>query len=165
MLQDGTAKDDVRLPEGDLGAQIQADFDEGKDLLVTIVSAMGEEQVREISHGLNRNEALTTMYRPFPTRKPPKDLNLRSWNRRCPRGLDAVSSVWVLCWSHGFIVLRSFVLFVLHLSDSCHTTHSFALYFSLYHDEGMKITNRWREVYDAVRLIVGLCTQSVLVPD
>jgi hypothetical protein len=44
MTNDGTAKDDVRVPEGDLGAQIQAGFDEGKDLLVTIISAMGEEQ-------------------------------------------------------------------------------------------------------------------------
>ncbi|KAJ8468462.1 hypothetical protein ONZ51_g9627 [Trametes cubensis] len=44
MTQDGTPKDDVKLPEGDMGKQIQADFDEGKDLLVTIVSAMGEEQ-------------------------------------------------------------------------------------------------------------------------
>ena len=44
MTPDGTAKDDVKLPEGDMGKQIQADFDEGKDLLVTIVSAMGEEQ-------------------------------------------------------------------------------------------------------------------------
>lgn len=44
MTQDGTAKDDVRVPEGDIGKQIQADFDEGKDLLVTIISAMGEEQ-------------------------------------------------------------------------------------------------------------------------
>ena len=45
MTQDGTAKDDVRLPEGELGKQIQDEFDAGKDLLVTIVSAMGEEQV------------------------------------------------------------------------------------------------------------------------
>lgn len=45
MTQDGVAKDDVKVPEGDLGIQIQNDFDEGKDLLVTIVSAMGEEQV------------------------------------------------------------------------------------------------------------------------
>ncbi|KAF9260411.1 initiation factor 5a [Marasmius fiardii PR-910] len=44
MTQDGTPKDDVKLPEGELGVQIQADFDEGKDVLVTIVSAMGEEQ-------------------------------------------------------------------------------------------------------------------------
>ena len=44
MTQDGTAKDDVKLPDSELGKQIQDDFDEGKDLLVTIVSAMGEEQ-------------------------------------------------------------------------------------------------------------------------
>lgn len=43
MNPDGSTKDDVKLPEGDLGEKIQADFDEGKDLLVTIVSAMGEE--------------------------------------------------------------------------------------------------------------------------
>jgi translation initiation factor 5A len=45
MTTDGTPKDDVKVPEGDLGTQIQSGFDEGKDLLVTIVAAMGEEQV------------------------------------------------------------------------------------------------------------------------
>jgi hypothetical protein len=45
MTQDGTAKDDVKVPEGDIGTQISAAFDEGKDLLVTIVAAMNEEQV------------------------------------------------------------------------------------------------------------------------
>lgn len=45
MLQDGTPKDDVKVPEGDLGKQLQDDFDAGKDMLVTIVSAMGEEAV------------------------------------------------------------------------------------------------------------------------
>ncbi|KAJ8074867.1 Eukaryotic translation initiation factor 5A-1 [Marasmius tenuissimus] len=45
MTSDGTSKDDVKVPEGDIGGQIQGDFDDGKDLLVTIVSAMGEEQV------------------------------------------------------------------------------------------------------------------------
>ncbi|KAG7447303.1 eukaryotic translation initiation factor 5A-2 [Guyanagaster necrorhizus] len=44
MTQDGTPKDDVKVPEGDLGGQISKDFDDGKDLLVTIISAMGEEQ-------------------------------------------------------------------------------------------------------------------------
>ncbi|GAA5959348.1 hypothetical protein JCM21900_000700 [Sporobolomyces salmonicolor] len=44
ITQDGTAKDDVKVPETDLGEQIQAAFDEGQDLLVTIISAMGEEQ-------------------------------------------------------------------------------------------------------------------------
>ena len=45
MTNDGTPKDDVKVPEGDLGKEMQAAFDEGKDLLVTIISAMGEEQV------------------------------------------------------------------------------------------------------------------------
>lgn len=43
MTSDGDTKDDVKIPDGELGEKIQADFDEGKDLLVTIVSAMGEE--------------------------------------------------------------------------------------------------------------------------
>ncbi|KAF8305840.1 eukaryotic translation initiation factor 5A [Clavulina sp. PMI_390] len=43
MTQDGTAKDDVKVPEGDLGKQIEADFEEGKELIVTVVSSMGEE--------------------------------------------------------------------------------------------------------------------------
>jgi len=44
MTTDGNAKDDVKVPEGDLGKEIQAGFDDGRDLLVTIISAMGEEQ-------------------------------------------------------------------------------------------------------------------------
>ncbi|KAG9311029.1 initiation factor 5a [Chiua virens] len=44
MTQDGSGKDDVKVPDSDLGKDIQRDFDEGKDLLVTIISAMGEEQ-------------------------------------------------------------------------------------------------------------------------
>ena len=46
MDNEGTSKDDVKVPEGDIGDQIRADFDAGKDLMVTIVSAMNEEQVR-----------------------------------------------------------------------------------------------------------------------
>ncbi|KIJ60453.1 hypothetical protein HYDPIDRAFT_160876 [Hydnomerulius pinastri MD-312] len=56
MTQDGASKDDVKLPEGEIGVQIQAEFDEGKDLLVTIVSAMGEEQAisfKEAPKGAN----------------------------------------------------------------------------------------------------------------
>ncbi|EDR09407.1 uncharacterized protein LACBIDRAFT_192615 [Laccaria bicolor S238N-H82] len=44
MTQDGTPKDDVKVPDSDLGKDIQGQFDDGKDLLVTIISAMGEEQ-------------------------------------------------------------------------------------------------------------------------
>ncbi|KAL1742083.1 translation protein SH3-like domain-containing protein [Schizophyllum fasciatum] len=44
MTADGTPKDDVKVPEGDLGKEIEGAFEDGKDVLVTIVSAMGEEQ-------------------------------------------------------------------------------------------------------------------------
>jgi len=43
MTTDGTPKDDVKVPEGDLGKQIEADFEEGKDLIISIISSMGEE--------------------------------------------------------------------------------------------------------------------------
>nr|QBH67551.1 hypothetical protein UEMT_2017 [Ustilago esculenta] len=43
MTNEGDTKDDVRVPDGELGDQIQAAFDDGKDLMVTVVSAMGEE--------------------------------------------------------------------------------------------------------------------------
>ncbi|CAG8706479.1 12456_t:CDS:2 [Ambispora leptoticha] len=45
MTNDGSTKDDVRVPEGEMGEKIQSDFDEGKELLVTVISAMGEESV------------------------------------------------------------------------------------------------------------------------
>jgi len=43
MTSDGVLKDDVKVPEGDMGKQISDGFEEGKEFLVTIVSAMGEE--------------------------------------------------------------------------------------------------------------------------
>ncbi|BGP19847.1 hypothetical protein JCM10213_003156 [Rhodosporidiobolus nylandii] len=43
MLQDGSSKDDVKVPDSEVGQQIQAAFDEGKDLICTITSSMGEE--------------------------------------------------------------------------------------------------------------------------
>ncbi|KAI8369591.1 eukaryotic translation initiation factor 5A [Radiomyces spectabilis] len=51
MKEDGTTKDDVDLPDNDLGKQIQEMFEEGKELIVTVVSAMGEE------HALSVKEA------------------------------------------------------------------------------------------------------------
>lgn len=44
LTTDGASKDDIKVPEGELGASIQEGFDDGKDLLITIVSAMNEEQ-------------------------------------------------------------------------------------------------------------------------
>ena len=51
MTNDGASKDDVRVPDGELGDQIQAGFDDGKDLLVTIIAAMGEEQAMSVKEG------------------------------------------------------------------------------------------------------------------
>ncbi|KAG8962396.1 Eukaryotic translation initiation factor 5A [Tulasnella sp. 408] len=44
MTSDGAEKNDVKVPEGELGDKIKADFDEGKELIVSIIAAMGEEQ-------------------------------------------------------------------------------------------------------------------------
>lgn len=43
LLDDGSTKDDVKAPEGELGQQIEDAFNDGKDVYVTITSAMGEE--------------------------------------------------------------------------------------------------------------------------
>lgn len=43
MDMEGETKDDVKAPEGELGDSLQTAFDEGKDLMVTIISAMNEE--------------------------------------------------------------------------------------------------------------------------
>jgi translation initiation factor 5A len=42
MDTDGNAKDDVKVPETDIGSDIEKAFKEDKDLLVTIIAAMGE---------------------------------------------------------------------------------------------------------------------------
>ncbi|KAF8337649.1 eukaryotic translation initiation factor 5A [Cantharellus anzutake] len=44
MDTDGVLKNDVKVPEGELGEQLRAEFGDGKELLVTVASAMGEEQ-------------------------------------------------------------------------------------------------------------------------
>ncbi len=43
MMPSGDTKDDVKIPEGELGEQIQAAFDDGRDILVTVIKALGEE--------------------------------------------------------------------------------------------------------------------------
>ena len=48
LTADGTPKDDVKVPEGELGDKIKADFEDGKEILVTVITAMGEEAA--ISH-------------------------------------------------------------------------------------------------------------------
>lgn len=45
MTTDGGTKDDVKLPDGKLGEEIKASYDNGNEVLVTVTAAMGEEQV------------------------------------------------------------------------------------------------------------------------
>jgi hypothetical protein len=43
MTNEGITKDDVKVPEGELGDKLRADFDEGKEIFVSITKAMNEE--------------------------------------------------------------------------------------------------------------------------
>jgi translation initiation factor 5A len=43
MTAAGETKDDVKVPEGELGEQIQSMFDDGKEVCVTVIKALGEE--------------------------------------------------------------------------------------------------------------------------
>ena len=43
MTNEGTTKDDVKVPEGELGDKIRADFEDGKEVYVSITKAMNEE--------------------------------------------------------------------------------------------------------------------------
>jgi translation initiation factor 5A len=42
MDGDGNSKDDVKIPDTDLGKEIETAFEDGKDCMVTIIAAMGE---------------------------------------------------------------------------------------------------------------------------
>ncbi|KAL2259703.1 hypothetical protein VTK26DRAFT_6516 [Humicola hyalothermophila] len=52
MTSDGDTKEDVRLPEGEIGAKITKLFkEEEKDTLVTVQTAMGEEAAVDAKEG------------------------------------------------------------------------------------------------------------------
>jgi len=74
MTPDGSTKEDIRLPEGELGTQIQSEFESGKELLVTCVSAVGQEQVSSHCLQLDRSPHRDLGY--FFQRSPPGFLNL-----------------------------------------------------------------------------------------
>ncbi|KAK2870194.1 hypothetical protein QQF64_021847 [Cirrhinus molitorella] len=43
MLDNGDVREDLRVPDGDLGKEIENKFAAGEEMLVTVLSAMGEE--------------------------------------------------------------------------------------------------------------------------
>ena len=43
MLDDGSVKDDIKIPAGEDGEKMTRDFKDGKDLLVTVLCAVGQE--------------------------------------------------------------------------------------------------------------------------
>ena len=50
MDDNGEVRDDIRLPDSDLGKEIQSKFDAGDQLLVTVISAMAEEAAIQIKN-------------------------------------------------------------------------------------------------------------------
>jgi len=45
MDDTGAEKADLKLPQDDIGAQIEKDFGDGKELVVTVLKSMGEEMI------------------------------------------------------------------------------------------------------------------------
>ena len=45
LCDDGSTKDDLNMPAGELADEIRAAFDEGKDLVVSVLAAMGKEAI------------------------------------------------------------------------------------------------------------------------
>lgn len=45
MNDSGEQKEDLKLPDGDLGKEIKTKFENGDEIMVTVITAMGEEAV------------------------------------------------------------------------------------------------------------------------
>lgn len=48
MMDDGSVKEDVRMPAGEIGEQIRSKFDDGENVVLTVIKACGEEAVVSI---------------------------------------------------------------------------------------------------------------------
>ena len=45
MDDSGDMKEDLKVPDNDLGKEIQSKFDNGDEFICTVLSAIGEEQI------------------------------------------------------------------------------------------------------------------------
>lgn len=43
MSDNGDLREDLRVPEGDVGVQLRSEYDNGKDILCTVLKSCGEE--------------------------------------------------------------------------------------------------------------------------
>jgi len=51
LTADGGTKDDLKFPEDEIGQQIRTMYDDGKDIIVSVVAAMGTEGVVAVKEG------------------------------------------------------------------------------------------------------------------
>jgi translation initiation factor 5A len=56
MDDTGEVREDLQLPSGELGPQIKGEFDSGKDLLCTVLKAVGEECVIAVKTNVNADK-------------------------------------------------------------------------------------------------------------
>jgi translation initiation factor 5A len=58
MDDDGNSKDDVKVPEDKLGKDIEEAFENGKEIVVTVVNALGEEMAlafKDVTKNVSRS--------------------------------------------------------------------------------------------------------------
>eukprot|EP01111_Echinosteliopsis_oligospora_P008635 TRINITY_DN244_c0_g1_i1.p1 TRINITY_DN244_c0_g1~~TRINITY_DN244_c0_g1_i1.p1 ORF type:complete len:189 (-),score=37.92 TRINITY_DN244_c0_g1_i1:81-647(-) len=56
LTSDGNTKEDLKIPEDDIGQQIRTMFGEGKDVVVSVLSAMGIEGVVAVKESAGGNK-------------------------------------------------------------------------------------------------------------
>eukprot|EP01104_Vermistella_antarctica_P006684 TRINITY_DN17386_c0_g1_i1.p2 TRINITY_DN17386_c0_g1~~TRINITY_DN17386_c0_g1_i1.p2 ORF type:complete len:153 (-),score=62.27 TRINITY_DN17386_c0_g1_i1:140-598(-) len=54
MTDSGEEKSDLKVPADDVGAKLEEDFEEGKDLTVSVIAAMGEEKIIAVKESSNK---------------------------------------------------------------------------------------------------------------
>lgn len=56
LTGDGNTKNDLKIPDAEIGQQIQQMFDDGKDVVVSVISALGIEGVVAVKEATGANK-------------------------------------------------------------------------------------------------------------
>lgn len=51
LTSDGATKDDLKFPEDEIGQQIRTMYDDGKDVVISVIAAMGIEGCVAVKEG------------------------------------------------------------------------------------------------------------------